>query len=104
MGGGPGTGERVRWGVWEGVPSRSYAVSAPADQDASQLYYSYRIIKGGGGGGGGGGAGVLRWVGERAIYKPVRNWQESIFSSTIIFTFHFGVLWNSPIFDFFHSL
>ena len=26
-------------------------VSAPADQDASQLYYSYCIIKGGGGGG-----------------------------------------------------
>ena len=32
-----------------GYPSRSYAVSAPADRDASQLYYSYRIIKGGGG-------------------------------------------------------
>ena len=32
-----------------GDPSRSYAVSAPADRDASQLYYSYRIIKGGGG-------------------------------------------------------
>ena len=27
--------------------------SAPADQDASQLYYSYRIMAGGGGGGGG---------------------------------------------------
>ena len=38
-----------------GDPSRSYAVSAPADRDASQLYYSYRIIKGGGGAGGGGG-------------------------------------------------
>ena len=38
-----------------GDPSRSYAVSAPADRDASRLYYSYRIIKGGGGGGGGGG-------------------------------------------------
>ena len=38
-----------------GDPSRSYAVSAPADRDASQLCYSYRIIKGGGGGGGGGG-------------------------------------------------
>ena len=34
-----------------GDPSRSYAVSAPADRDASQLYYSYRIIKGGSGGG-----------------------------------------------------
>ena len=34
-----------------GDPSRSYAVSAPADRDASQLCYSYRIIKGGGGGG-----------------------------------------------------
>ena len=31
-----------------GDPSRSYAVSAPADRDASQLDYSYRIIKGGG--------------------------------------------------------
>ena len=26
-------------------------MSAPADRDASQLYYSYRIVKGGGGGG-----------------------------------------------------
>ena len=26
-------------------------MSAPADRDASRLYYSYRIIKGGGGGG-----------------------------------------------------
>ena len=46
--------------------SRSYAVSAPADQDASQLYYSYRIIKGGAGGGGGGGGGAgerVWWVG-----------------------------------------
>ena len=48
-----------------GVLSRSYAVSAPADRDASQLYYSYLIISVGGrggwwasggcGGGGGGG-------------------------------------------------
>ena len=37
-----------------GDPSRSYAVSAPADRDASPLCYSYRIIKGGGGGGVGG--------------------------------------------------
>ena len=42
--------------VWlEGVISRSYAVSAPADQDASQLNYSCRILGGGGGGGGMGG-------------------------------------------------
>ena len=47
---------RARWqitiageGGGEGDPSRSYAVSAPADRDASRLYYSYRIIKGGGG-------------------------------------------------------
>ena len=40
-----GGGEGVRW---EGDPSRSYAVSAPADQDASQLYYSFCIIWGGG--------------------------------------------------------
>ena len=45
---GGGAGERERWG---GDPSRHYAVSAPADQDASQLYYSFRIIRGGGGGG-----------------------------------------------------
>ena len=31
-----------------GVISRSYAVSAPADRDASQLYYSYLIISIGG--------------------------------------------------------
>ena len=35
-----------------GDPSRSYAVSAPADRDASRLYYSYRIVEGGWGGGG----------------------------------------------------
>ena len=44
---GGGAGERVRW---VGDPSRSYVVSAPADQDASQLYYSYHIMAGGGGG------------------------------------------------------
>ena len=38
----------LRGGGGGGDPSRSYAVSAPADRDASQLYYSYRIIKGGG--------------------------------------------------------
>ena len=43
---GGGAGERVRW---VGDPSRSYVVSAPADQDASQLYYSYHIMAGGGG-------------------------------------------------------
>ena len=39
-----------------GVLSRSYAVSAPADRDASQLYYSclINIISVGGKGGGGG--------------------------------------------------
>ena len=48
-------------GVWGlqggsrgGVLSRSYAVSAPADRDASQLYYSCLIISVGGKGGGGG--------------------------------------------------
>ena len=48
----------------EGDPSRSYVVSAPADRDASQLNYSFRIIIGGGGelGGGGGrwGKGAVR--------------------------------------------
>ena len=29
--------------------------------------------------------------GHVVVHKPVRNWQESIFSSTIRFTFHFGV-------------
>ena len=33
-----------------------------------------------------------RSCGHVVVHKPVRNWQESIFSSTIIFTFHFGVL------------
>ena len=37
-----------------GVLSRSYAVFAPADRDASQLYYSCLIISVGGKGGGGG--------------------------------------------------
>ena len=40
------------WGGGGGL-SRSYAVSAPVDQDASQLYYSCCIISGVGGGGGG---------------------------------------------------
>ena len=50
-GGWPDTFRTISEGVecwemvrWEGEPSRTYAVSAPADQDASQLYYSYRII------------------------------------------------------------
>ena len=34
-----------------GVLSRGYAVSAPADRDASQLYYSYLIFSVGGRGG-----------------------------------------------------
>ena len=50
-------------------------MSAPADQDASQIYYSYRIIKGGGGGGGeGAGERVRRvggWVDEREILAVV---------------------------------
>ena len=48
-------------------------MSAPADRDASQLYYSYRIIKRGGGGGGGGmggGGGGGGW-GEREILAAV---------------------------------
>ena len=40
-----------------GVLSRSYAVSAPADRDASQLYYSCLIISVGEKGGGGGASG-----------------------------------------------
>ena len=48
-GGGCGGGGGGGWG-WGGggVISRSYAVSAPADRDASQLYYSYLIISIGG--------------------------------------------------------
>ena len=41
------------WGLRGGVLSRGYAVSAPADRDASQLYYSYLIFSVGGRGGGG---------------------------------------------------
>ena len=52
-------GGRGGWGrlgvARGGVLSRSYAVSAPADRDASQLYYSCLIISVGGKGGGGGG-------------------------------------------------
>ena len=44
---GVGVGGRGGGGVEREI-SRSYAVSAPADQDASQLYYSYHIIRGGG--------------------------------------------------------
>ena len=60
------------WGLrgGGGVLSRSYAVSAPADRDASQLYYSCLIISAGGKGGGGhlgyawrgGGGGPIRRV------------------------------------------
>ena len=46
VGGGGGGGEGGR-----GVLSRGYAVSAPADRDASQLYYSYLIFSVGGRGG-----------------------------------------------------
>ena len=44
-------GCKGRGGGGGGVLSRSYAVSAPADRDASQLYYSYLIISVGGRGG-----------------------------------------------------
>ena len=51
-GGGGNWGVRRGGGGWGvgggGVISRSYAVSAPADRDASQLYYSYLIISIGG--------------------------------------------------------
>ena len=54
-----------------GVLSRSYAVSAPADRDASQLYYSGLIIsvggKGGGGGGVAGGGGIWGMHGEGGV-------------------------------------
>ena len=43
-------------------------MSAPANRDASRLYYSYRIIKGVGGGGWRGGGGV---GGEREILAVV---------------------------------
>ena len=48
-GGGEGGGVAGKRERWEGDPSRSYTVSASADQDASQLYCSFRIIRGGGG-------------------------------------------------------
>ena len=47
-GGGGGGGGVGGGGGGGGVRSRSYAVSAPADRDASQLYYSYIIISVGG--------------------------------------------------------
>ena len=47
-----------------GSISRSYAVSAPADRDASQLYYSFLIISVGGKGVGGGGWGRLGVAGR----------------------------------------
>ena len=53
-GGGVGGDGWAKGEVGAGDPSRSYAVSAPADQDASQLYYSFRIIGGAGGVLGGG--------------------------------------------------
>ena len=48
---------------WDGVLSRSCAVSAHADRDASLLYYSCSIILGGRGEGGlgGGGGAVCVW-------------------------------------------
>ena len=63
-----GWGGRGGGGVEREI-SRSYAVSAPADQDASQLYYSYHIIRGGGGGGDAGER--VRWMGEREIQVVV---------------------------------
>ena len=45
-----------------GVLSRSHAVSAPADRDASQLYYSYLIISVGGRGVWGASGGVARVI------------------------------------------
>ena len=50
-GGGGGGGGAGRGGGGGGVLSRGYAVSAPADRDASQLYCSYLIISVGGRGG-----------------------------------------------------
>ena len=62
MGGGGGGGGGASGGCngdleggGGGVLSRGYAVSAPADRDASQLYYSCLINSVGGKGGGGGG-------------------------------------------------
>ena len=61
-------------GVWGlqggeggGVISRSYAVSVPADRDASQLYYSYVIISVGGKGRGWGRLGDA-WRGGEGLY------------------------------------
>ena len=45
-------------------------MSHPADQDAPQIYYSYRVVKGGGGRARGAGERV-RWVGERATLVVV---------------------------------
>ena len=61
MCGGGGGGSEGCKGDLEGggVLSRSYAVSAPADRDASQLYYSCLINSVGGKGGGGASGGCM---------------------------------------------
>ena len=51
-------------------------MSAPADRDASRLYYSYRIIDAGGGGGGGGGLGVRGGGGGGGEGDPSRSYAE----------------------------
>ena len=50
-------------------------MSAPADRDASQLYYSYRIIKRGGGGGEGGEREILAAVTQSDLSRSHVSWR-----------------------------
>ena len=85
-------------GCWGGggVLSRGYAVSAPADRDASQLYYLYLIfsvggrggwgrlgVARGGGGGGGGGGDISRGY---AVSAAVDRDASQLYYSYLIFS------------------
>ena len=50
-------------------------MSAPADRDASRLYYSYRIIKGGGGGGGGREREIIAVVTQSDLSRSHVSWR-----------------------------
>ena len=76
-------------GGGRGVLSRGYAVSAPADRDASQLYYSYLIFSVGGRGGWGR-LGVARGGGVLsrgyAVSAPADRDASQLYYSYLIFS------------------
>ena len=87
-----------------GVLSRSYAVSAPADRDASQLYYSYLIISVGGkgcvggvwglqGGSRGGGGGFLVVV--MAVSAPADRDASQLYYSYLIISVGGRGVWGA---------